>query len=127
MKAADVEKFAHEFATAQPSVIRIGVALERSAGGGQTIRAACCLPALVGSWRHVGGGLLQMPLWDFPVDWIKAARPDWIKPGTRAINNLRLGAALTGEMNSIRRSRACSCSAPIRYRRRLRRIKSSKV
>ena len=100
VKAADVEKFAHEFATAQPSVIRIGVALERSAGGGQTIRAACCLPALVGSWRHVGGGLLQMPLWDFPVDWAKAARPDWIKPGTRAINNLRLGAALTDEARS---------------------------
>lgn len=96
--AADVLKFAYEFATAQPSVIRIGVALERSAGGGQTIRAVCCLPALVGSWRHVGGGLLQMPLWDFPVDWVKAARPDWIKPGTRVVNNLRLGAALTGEM-----------------------------
>jgi anaerobic selenocysteine-containing dehydrogenase len=98
VKAADIVKFAREFATAQPSVIRLGVALERSAGGAQAIRAACCLPALVGSWRHVGGGLLQMPLWDFPVDWVKAARPDWIKPGTRVVNNLRLGAALTGEM-----------------------------
>jgi anaerobic selenocysteine-containing dehydrogenase len=39
-----------------------------------------------------------MPLWEFPVDWAKAARPDWIKPGTRAVNNLKLGAALTGEM-----------------------------
>jgi anaerobic selenocysteine-containing dehydrogenase len=98
VKAADIAQFAREFATAQPSVIRLGVALERSAGGAQAIRAACCLPALVGSWRHVGGGLLQMPLWDFPIDWAKAARPDWIRPGTRAINNLRLGAALTGGM-----------------------------
>ncbi len=57
VKAADVTKFAHEFATIQPSVIRIGVALERHAGGGQAIRAVCALPALVGSWRHVGGGL----------------------------------------------------------------------
>jgi anaerobic selenocysteine-containing dehydrogenase len=96
--AADVMKFGREFATAQPSVIRLGVALERSAGGAQAIRAACCLPALVGSWRHVGGGLMQMPLWDFPVDWMKVSRGDWIKPGTRVVNNLRLGAALTGEM-----------------------------
>jgi anaerobic selenocysteine-containing dehydrogenase len=96
--AADIEAFAKEFATAQPSVIRIGVALERSAGGGQAIRAVCSLPALVGSWKHVGGGLLQMPLWDFPVDWAKVSRADWIKPGTRVVNNLRLGAALTGEM-----------------------------
>jgi anaerobic selenocysteine-containing dehydrogenase len=98
VKAADILKFGREFATAQPSVIRLGVALERSAGGAQAIRAACCLPALVGSWRHVGGGLLQMPLWDFPVDWAKVSRADWIKPGTRVVNNLRLGAALTGEM-----------------------------
>src|SRR6478672_1011898 len=98
VKAAAVEKFAREFATVQPSVIRLGVALERSAGGGQAIRAVCSLPALVGSWRHVGGGLLQMPLWDFPVDWMKVSRGDWIRPGTRAVNNLQLGRALTGEM-----------------------------
>ena len=98
VKATDVLKFGREFATAQPSVIRLGVALERSAGGAQAIRAACCLPALVGSWRHTGGGLMQMPLWDFPVDWAKVSHPEWIKPGTRVVNNLRLGAALTGEM-----------------------------
>lgn len=96
--ASDIDKFAREFATIQPSVIRLGVALERHAGGGQAIRAVCALPALAGSWRHVGGGLLQMPLWEFPVDWMKVSRGDWIKPGTRAVNNLRLGAALTGEM-----------------------------
>ena len=42
--------------------------------------------------------MLQLPLWDFPVDWVKAARPDFIKPGTRVVNNLRLGQALNGEM-----------------------------
>ena len=98
VKADDIAKFAREFATAQPSAIRIGVAIERSAGGAQASRAIYCLPALAGSWRHVGGGVLQLPLWEFPVDWAKAARPDWIKPGTRVVNNLRLGAALTGEM-----------------------------
>ncbi len=96
--AADVIQFAKEFATTQPSVIRMGVALERHAGGGQTIRAVCAIPALTGSWRHVGGGLLQMPLWEFPVHWDRVSRPDWIRPGTRVVNNLRLGRALTGEM-----------------------------
>ena len=98
VKAADVVKFAREFATSQPSAIRIGVAIERSAGGAQAARAVYAIPALAGSWRHVGGGMLQLPLWDFPVDWVKAARPDFIKPGTRVVNNLRLGQALTGEM-----------------------------
>lgn len=98
VKAADITTFAREFATAQPSAIRIGVAIERSAGGAQASRAIYAIPALAGSWRHVGGGMLQLPLWDFPVDWAKAARPDFIKPGTRVVNNLRLGQALTGEM-----------------------------
>jgi len=96
--AEDVARFAHEFATIQPSVIRMGVALERHAGGGQTIRAVCAIPALAGSWRHVGGGLLQMPLWEFPVDWARVSRPDFIRPGTRVVNNLQLGRALTGAM-----------------------------
>jgi anaerobic selenocysteine-containing dehydrogenase len=96
--AEDVARFAREFATIQPSVIRLGVALERHAGGGQTIRAVCAIAALAGSWRHVGGGLLQMPLWEFPVDWARVSRPDFIHPGTRVVNNLQLGRALVGDM-----------------------------
>jgi len=96
--AQDIATFAREFATIQPSVIRMGVALERHAGGGQTIRAVCTIPALAGSWRHVGGGLLQMPLWEFPVDWARVSRPDFIRPGTRVVNNLQLGRALVGDM-----------------------------
>jgi anaerobic selenocysteine-containing dehydrogenase len=96
--AQDVATFAREFATIQPSVIRLGVALERHAGGGQTIRAVCAIPALAGSWRHVGGGLLQMPLWEFPIDWARVSRPDFIRPGTRVVNNLQLGRALVGDM-----------------------------
>jgi len=96
--AQDVATLAREFATIQPSVIRMGVALERHAGGGQTIRAVCAIPALAGSWRHVGGGLLQMPLWEFPVDWARVSRPDFIRPGTRVVNNLQLGRALVGDM-----------------------------
>jgi len=96
--ADDVRKLAREFATAQPSVIRMGVAIERHAGGGNTVRALSCLPALVGSWRHCGGGILHMPIWAFPVNWDAMSRPDWIRPGTPVINQWRLGPALTGEL-----------------------------
>ena len=96
--AADLRRLAREYAATQPSAIRQGVALERSRGGGQAIRAITCLPALVGAWRHVGGGTVEMPIWEFPFKFDKICRPDWIKPGTRVINELDLGAALTGEM-----------------------------
>ena len=96
--AADIRRLAREYATTRPSVIRIGVAVERHSGGGQTVRALTCLPALVGAWRDVGGGILQLPIWAFPVKWDALMRPDWIKPGTRVLNQWKLGAALTGEL-----------------------------
>jgi anaerobic selenocysteine-containing dehydrogenase len=74
------------------------VALERSPGGGDAVRLVSSLPALVGAWRHVGGGAVEMPIWEFPFNFDFIQRPDWIKPGTRVVNELDLGAALTGEL-----------------------------
>jgi anaerobic selenocysteine-containing dehydrogenase len=96
--AADIRTLAREYATTQPAAIRHGVAIERSRGGGQAIRAITCLPALVGAWRHVGGGTVEMPIWEFPTRFDKICKPEWIPEGTRVINELDLGAALTGEM-----------------------------
>jgi anaerobic selenocysteine-containing dehydrogenase len=96
--AEDIQTLAREYARTQPSVIRLGVALERQIGGGNAIRAICCLPALVGSWRYIGGGLLQATLWPFPLKFDVIQRPDLIKPGTRIINQWHLGAALTGNI-----------------------------
>ena len=94
----DILQLAREYATMQPSAIRQGVAVERCPGGGDAVRAITCLPALVGAWRHVGGGTVEMPIWEFPFRFDFMCRPDWIRPGTRVINELDLGAALTGEL-----------------------------
>lgn len=93
-----IVELAHGIARSQPSVIRIGVAIERQSGGGQAVRAISCIPALVGSWRKPGGGLLQLPLWAFPVNWGAFLRPDFIGPQPRVLNQWKLGAALTGDM-----------------------------
>ncbi len=96
--AADIRQFAKEYATTPPAAIRLGVALERSYGGGQTIRAVTCLPALIGAWRHVGGGALQFPVWEHPYKFDVMCRPDLIPEGTPVVNNLQLGRILTGEI-----------------------------
>ncbi|MGY1694876.1 molybdopterin-dependent oxidoreductase [Geodermatophilus sp. SYSU D00814] len=97
--AEDIRTLAREYAAADPSVIRIGVAIERHAGGGQTVRAISCLPALTGAWRRPGGGLLQLPLWAFPVNWPAFLGAEFIRPGTRVVNQWLLGRALTGELD----------------------------
>ena len=94
----DIVKLAREYATTPPAVVRIGVAVERHAGGGQTVRAIACLPGLIGAWKHVGGGLLQLPIWAFPVKWEVLMRPDLQAEKMRVLNSWRLGPALTGEL-----------------------------
>lgn len=96
--AEDIRRLAREYAATRPAAIRIGVALERHYGGGQTIRAVCCLPALTGAWRDVGGGLMQMPVWAHPYKFDVICKPQWIPQGTRVLNNLQIGRALTGQL-----------------------------
>jgi anaerobic selenocysteine-containing dehydrogenase len=92
----DVWRLAREFAGTQPSVIRVGVAIERNRRGGQAARAVFSIPALTGSWRHVGGGAFQAPVFSMPIAAPAISRPEWIRPGTRVVNVLKLGAALSG-------------------------------
>jgi anaerobic selenocysteine-containing dehydrogenase len=94
-----IRQFAREYATSQPSAIRLGVALERNYGGGQAIRAVTCLPAMTGAWRHVGGGATQFPVWEHPYKFDVISRPDLIPEGTRVINAIQIGRALNGEMD----------------------------
>lgn len=96
--AADIRTLARDLATRQPAAIRMGVALERHYGGGQTIRAVTCIPALTGAWRHVGGGVTQFPVWEHPYKFDVICRPDLIPKGTRVLNNLQIGRALTGDI-----------------------------
>jgi anaerobic selenocysteine-containing dehydrogenase len=97
--ADDIRTLAREYAAAKGAAIRIGVAIERNAGGGDTVRMACMLPAMTGQWRHPGGGILQFPVWDHPVNWDAVCRPDFVPKGARVINQLRLGAALNDELS----------------------------
>ena len=95
----DIKQLAKELATSQPAAIRIGVALERHHGGGQTIRAVTCIPALTGAWKHVGGGITQFPVWEHPYKFDVICRPDWVPENTRVINALQIGRVLTGEIH----------------------------
>src|SRR5260370_6308708 len=57
ISADDIRKFAREYATQRPSVIRVNYGIQRSEGGGMAMRAVTMLPCLTGSWKEHGGGL----------------------------------------------------------------------
>ena len=68
----DVIALGREYATTRPAAIRLNYGIQRSDRGGAATRAIAALPALVGSWREVGGGLQLSTARHFG-----STRPDW--------------------------------------------------
>lgn len=96
---ADIERLAREYGTIRPSLIRLNYGLQRHGGGGMAVRTITCLPAIIGSWREVGGGALLSTSAMYPfAASSRLQRPDLIRPGTRTINMVQLAEALHGQL-----------------------------
>ncbi|HET7463651.1 MAG TPA: molybdopterin oxidoreductase family protein [Longimicrobium sp.] len=90
-----IEALAAEYATTRPTFIRLNYGLQRHAGGGMAVRTLSLLPAVTGAWRDLGGGATLSTSGAFKMNNAALERPDWIAPGTRTINMVQLGDALT--------------------------------
>jgi anaerobic selenocysteine-containing dehydrogenase len=93
-----IERFAHRLVREQPSLIRLNYGMQRHRGGGMAVRTIACLPAIIGSWRHHGGGAMMSTsgTYDFAMD--KLTRPLLSPADARTINMNQLGEALAGEL-----------------------------
>ncbi|MBC7415387.1 MAG: molybdopterin oxidoreductase family protein [Herminiimonas sp.] len=73
--------------------IRTNYGLQRVRGGGMAVRNICCLPALVGAWRHAAGGIQLSSSDSFPKDRLAVQRTDLLPAGRvpRTINMSTIG------------------------------------
>lgn len=94
---ADLERLAYLYAHQTPSLIKFADGLQRNHTGGQTVRAICALPALVGQYGVRGGGIMYST--SGYLQWDSEAVQKWSEcpPPGRVVNMNRLGAALLGE------------------------------
>ena len=67
---------ARRYATEQPALIRLNYGLQRHQGGGMAVRTIACLPALVGAWKHHGGGAMLSTSGAYDFDMAALTRPD---------------------------------------------------
>ena len=95
LEPGQIEELAREYALARPSWIRLNYGMQRHAGGGMAVRAVSLLPAVTGAWRDVGGGATLSTSGAFRANTAGLERPDWVPAGTRTVNMIRLGDALT--------------------------------
>ena len=102
LEEAQIVSLARDYANAGPAAIRLNYGMQRARGGGNAARAVCCLPALVGAWRHRAGGLLLSASGHFPVDRAALQRPDLLagrRP--RLVNMSLIGRALAGDPEAL--------------------------
>ena len=93
---ADIERVALDFAATQPALLRLGVGAQRHVGAPAAYSTIASLPALVGAWRHRGGGCSYIPkATAAAISSAPAGRRDLRTGSARRINMAQLGDALT--------------------------------
>jgi anaerobic selenocysteine-containing dehydrogenase len=95
--ADEIARLARAYATTRPSLVRVLIGMEHRERGGSAIHTVACLPALVGAWRDRGGGLAGMTTAPFraALRRDRLAMPELAPDGTRSVNMIELGRALT--------------------------------
>ncbi|MBM3566953.1 MAG: molybdopterin oxidoreductase family protein, partial [Alphaproteobacteria bacterium] len=94
--------FARLYGRTGNSYIRYGYGFSRQRNGAVAMHAASCLPAVTGAWRQRGGGGLfsQSGLYG-ALEMTTIMGLDRLDPATRALDQSRIGAVLTGEKAAL--------------------------
>ncbi|HEX9370775.1 MAG TPA: molybdopterin-dependent oxidoreductase, partial [Roseiflexaceae bacterium] len=95
--AATIVALARRYAATKPALLKTADGVQRHGNGGQTIRAICCLPAIVGQIGVRGGGLFYSTGGYVRWDAAAVGHASECPPTPRTINMNRIGAALNGE------------------------------
>ena len=112
----EVVQLAREYATTRPAVIRANYGVQRSERGGLSCQAIALLPAIMGSWKEVGGGMQVSTSNAFRVNVAANQREDLqqISLGrpARIVNMSLLGDALNDLQDPPVKSLFVYCSNP---------------
>ncbi len=82
ISAIAIEELARDYATMRPAAIRMNYGIQRSERGGMAAHTVSLLPAIVGSWKEVGGGMQLTTTGAFGFNRQALERPDlqWSSP-----------------------------------------------
>jgi len=96
LPADGIERFAREYATTQPSLLRPLIGVEHHRHGAMQFRTLGCLPVLTGAWKHRGGGLARSThaLQFAALDMDRVKMPEVHVAGVRVLNMRDLGKDL---------------------------------
>jgi anaerobic selenocysteine-containing dehydrogenase len=105
LAAEEIAGLAREYATTRPAAIRLNYGIQRSERGAMAVRAVALLPALIGSWKEIGGGLQLSTSQAFHLNRGGLERADMQQKAlgreARIVNMAELGSALRGAVKAL--------------------------
>lgn len=90
-----IEELAHAYAKAKAPFIRLGSGVSRYGNGVMSCRCINALPAVVGAWQHLGGGLLSSSSSSQYFNKSFMQQPNTPTPSKRMMPMILLGDLLT--------------------------------
>jgi anaerobic selenocysteine-containing dehydrogenase len=102
LAVADIEAFAALVGQRKRSFFRLGYGFSRQRNGAANMHAALCIPAVTGAWAHEGGGALHSSGAIYNIDKTLIEGLDARDPSSRRLDQSRIGAVLTGEVDALR-------------------------
>ncbi len=85
-----------------PLYLKVGYGMTRNEGGGNALRAVTLLPALVGAWKHVGGGGGLTTSGAFSLNKSHYSGAHLLQPNRRHVNQNHLGRELANQERPIK-------------------------
>ena len=98
----DIVAFARLYGRTPRSFLRLGFGFSRSRNGASNMHAVTCLPAVTGAWQHRGGGAFVVNTNLMALDKTLLHGLDAHRPGTRVLDQSRIGAVLTGDPDALK-------------------------
>ncbi len=98
---ADIEAFAQLVGNHPRSYFRLGYGFSRQRNGAVSMHAALCIPAVIGAWRHEGGGAFHTNGAIFHWNKTLIEGLDARDPAVRMLDQSRIGPVLTGDPRDL--------------------------
>lgn len=102
LSVGEIETFAHLVGRRKRTFFRLGYGFSRSRNGAANMHAASCIAAVTGAWALEGGGAFHNNGAIYHLDQTLIEGLDVRDLNTRALDQSRIGAILTGEPAALK-------------------------
>lgn len=101
LSVAEIEEFARLVGARKRTFFRLGYGFSRSRNGAANMHAAASIAAVTGAWALEGGGAFHNNGAIFHLNQAVVEGADLIDRSTRALDQSRIGAILTGDAQAL--------------------------